>query len=680
MRGQVRQRPKGQRYSTLTRRAMCALVFIVVGGTTVWAQGPAAVPASSMAQEPVAVPASSVLAPAAETGARQVRLLVGRSTVLDVGREISRVSLTSADIADALVTSPRQLLINGKLPGTISMFVWDRGNALLRYEVVVQRDLAQLAEQIRTLFPGERIDVQSNGRNVVLSGLVTSKDVVEKAASVAAGYVDSRDEVVTLMQLRPDAPSNQVLLRVRFAEVSRNGLTELGASIAANGYDNGRWFGRSTTGQFPAPEWDNEGRFVFSDFLNLFLFDAENQVAGVIRALQNKGLFQSLAEPNLVAESGKEASFLAGGEFPIPVAQGSGSNIGISIVFKEFGIRLKFTPTVNGNRVHLKVEPEVSTIDFNNAIVLDGFRIPALSTRRISTELEVENGQTFAIAGLINNQVRSTFSRIPGIGHIPILGLLFQSKAAQKDQTELVVMITPEILPNNSRGVSPDLPRLEEPFLEQKPMQDTYDVPPPAFSAAGQGSAPMAVPVATPASTPNAPGVAGSLSPASTPTAPMVAGSPAPAAADASGASAESLVQPVTAPVPPRALSDDEKKAVEQARREEEKRAKDATEAARRAQAEAMRREAQERRVQEKLAKEERERQEQIAKDEQELKERLAKEQAKRDEEEAKRSREQAQRLAEAERDRQDAIAEAEEKLKAAEDAYQAELARQANP
>src|SRR5206468_8018737 len=180
---------------------------------------------------------------------------------------------------------------------------------------------------------------------------------------------------------------------------------------------------------------------------------------------QVKGLFQSLAEPNLVAESGKEASFLAGGEFPIPVAQSSGGGTSISVVFKEFGIRLSFTPVVLGNRVHLKVKPEVSSLDFTNAVSLNGFRIPALSTRKTETELELGNGQTFAIAGLMDNQVTNSMQKVPGIGDIPILGLFFRSKAAQKNQTELVVMITPQILPRNSRGVTSSLPRTPEPFL-----------------------------------------------------------------------------------------------------------------------------------------------------------------------------------------------------------------------
>jgi pilus assembly protein CpaC len=202
--------------------------------------------------------------------------------------------------------------------------------------------------------------------------------------------------------------------------------------------------------------------------------------------LQTRGLFQSLAEPNLVAESGKEASFLAGGEFPIPVAQGSGANIGVSVQFKEFGVRLSFVPTVNGERVHLRVRPEVSLLDFSNAVVLAGFRIPALTTRRTETELELRDGQTFAIAGLMNNSMTQTLSKVPGIGDIPILGYLFRSKAARKDQTELVVMITPQILPQDSTGVTTQLPRLQEPYLPRLQENESLPAPPPPFTGQGR--------------------------------------------------------------------------------------------------------------------------------------------------------------------------------------------------
>jgi pilus assembly protein CpaC len=548
--------------------------------------------------------------------------------VLDVGTPIARVSLTSADVADALVTTPTQLLINGKLPGTISMFVWDRAGALRRYELTVQRDLALLTEQLKQLFPTESISATANGKNVVLTGNVTNKDVIEKAVNVAAGYVDKKEEVTTLLQLGQGAATNQVLLRVRFAEVSRSAMTELGVNFAANGAKDGRYFGRSTTQQFGAPEWDEQGRFVFSDFLNLFFFDSKEQLAVVVKALSEKGLFQSLAEPNLVAESGKEASFLAGGEFPIPIAQGSGANIGVSVVYKEFGVRLNFTPTVNGDRVHLKVRPEVSALDFNNSVVLAGFRIPGLSTRRTETELELANGQTFAIAGLMNNTMVQSLRKIPGLGDIPILGYLFRSKGAEKNQTELVVMITPEILPNNSRGVTPNLPRMPERFMDPLPEKKTMPMPPPAFppqaSAAPAAPATVAgVPVAPTQDAQSAAAAVGALTPS------------APRVTETNG-----TVTP-TAAAAPRQLTQQEQKDAEQRARAE-------AQAYARAQAAEGKRVAEERVKQEKAAKEQ-----------------------------AKRAQEQAKKQAEIDRARQKEIDEAAARLKAAEAAYQSEVARQ---
>jgi pilus assembly protein CpaC len=480
-----------------------------------------ATPASAAPTPSSAAPrASAETAGAADPNS--IRLLVGRSTLINVGTPISRVSLTSADVADALVTAPDQLLVHGKVPGTISMFVWSRGGGgVKRFEVVVSRDLARLNEQLQQLFPGERIEAQSNGKQVVLSGNVSRKDFADKAIAVAAGYVANKDEVVNLLAAQPGPPSQQVLLRVRFAEVSRSALTEAGMTIFTSPIGIHNNIGRVTTEQFPSvnfkelqwtkadtatKKWSDfgsevesaSGKLDFSDFLNLFLLNEKYDLGVLIRALKQRGLFQSLAEPNLVAESGKEASFLAGGEFPVPIAQGSGANLAVSVVYKEFGVRLNFTPTVNGDRVHLKVKPEVSTLDFGNAVVLSGFRIPALSTRRTETELELRNGQTFAIAGLMNNQMQSTMQKVPGIGDIPILGLLFKSKAAQKDQTELVVMITPEILPTNSPGVTPNLPKLGDTFLPPIADKDAKPAPAPAFGAATRSRAAVDTPATTP--------------------------------------------------------------------------------------------------------------------------------------------------------------------------------------
>jgi pilus assembly protein CpaC len=468
----------------------------VFGSTRLLAQAP--LPRVSAAT-PSAMPAG--MAPAADPNTADpdaVTLLVGRSALVDVGSAISRVSLTSATIADALVTSPNQLLVHGKEPGSISMFVWSRAGGVRRYEIIVQRDLARLSDQMRQLFPGEPIQVHSNGKQVVLSGRVSSKEIADKAIAVAGGYVDKKEDVVTLLAAQPGPPSSQVMLRVRFAEVSRSAMTEFGMSFFSSPTGANNNIGRITTQQFSSPNmtdlaWSKvdtnfgsdvtsaSGKINFADFLNIFLLNQKYDLGLLIRALQNRGLFESLAEPNLVAESGKEASFLAGGEFPVPVVQGTASNAAVSVEFKEFGVRLNFTPTVNGDRVHLKIKPEVSTLDYGNAVVLNGFRIPALSTRRTETELELRDGQTFAVAGLMNNQMQSTLQKIPGIGDIPILGHLFRSRAAQKNQTELVVMITPEILRENSPGVTTDLPRIPESFLPPLPQDKTRPLPPPAF-------------------------------------------------------------------------------------------------------------------------------------------------------------------------------------------------------
>ena len=585
--------------------------------------------------------------------ASAVKLLVGRSTIVDVGSAIARVSLTSADVADAVVTSANQLLINGKMPGTISMYVWERTGGLHRYEIVVQRDLANLNEQMKKLFPGEDIDAQSSGKGIVLSGLVSSKDVSDKARSVAGGYVDKADEVVNLLRMQESTASNQVLLRVRFAEVSRSAITDLGASLftGANGYKS--VLARSTTGT-PAPVFDNSDptgeKLVFSDFLNLFLFDAKHQLGTVIKALQTKGLFQSLAEPNLVAESGKEASFLAGGEFPVPIAQGGQSNA-ISIQYKEFGVRLSFTPVIHGDRVHLKVRPEVSTLDFANGVVLQGFRIPALSTRRTETEVDLQDGQTFAIAGLINNTMNSTLQKIPGIGDIPILGLLFKSKAANKDQTELVVMITPQILTRNSSGVTPTLPSTPEPFLAPIPAKKLVDPLPPAFTPARSGAA---------------------LSPAAA--AAVLA--PAPPVRVVAGPNTGTALPGTTTVAPvggiTRPLTADEKHVFERSQKQEDA-GQQANAKERKKQDEADRKmEKAEQERQAKAAREQGRRDAEFTKAAAEQ----AKRQARKDAEAAKVAAEQAKRQAELERNHQKAIDEAAVKAKEAEAKYQAEFAR----
>jgi pilus assembly protein CpaC len=603
--------------------------------------------------------------------ASAVKLLVGRSTVVDVGTPIARVSLTSADIADAVVTSANQLLVNGKMPGTISMYVWERTGGLHRYEIVVQRDLAHLNDQMKRLFPGEAIEAQSSGKGIVLSGLVTNKETFDKAYSVAGGYVEKADEVVNMLRIQESTASNQVLLRVRFAEVSRSAITDLGASLftGPNGYKD--VLARSTTSS-AAPVFDNSDpereKLVFSDFLNLFLFDAKHQLGTVIKALQTKGQFQSLAEPNVVAESGKEASFLAGGEFPVPIAQGSGANLAISVAYKEFGVRLNFTPLIHGDRVHLKVRPEVSTLDFANGVLLQGFRIPALSTRRTETEVDLLDGQTFAIAGLINNSMNSTLQKIPGIGDIPILGNLFKSKAANKDQTELVVMITPQILARNSSGVTSRLPSTPEPFMAPLPEKKLVEPLPPAFTPARASGVNPTAAIAPAAPAPVAAAPIAAPAP--------VAASPAAAAAVLNPPHAPVVVVPPAAAVAPagamRELSADEQHVLD-GTQQPEAGAKPLSKKEQKKAEEMNKRKAQaEQDLQAKAAREQARHDADAAKASAEQ----AKRQARIDADAAKAAADKAKKQADAERSHQKALDEAAAKTKEADARYQAELAR----
>ncbi len=228
---------------------------------------------------------------------------------------------------------------------------------------------------------------------------------------------------------------------------------------------------------------------VFSDLLNIFLFNTKYNVGAVLKALKQTGYFQSLAEPNLIAYNNQEASFLAGGEFPVPIV--TGATGAVSVLFKEFGVRLNFKPTIAGDLIRLHVKPEVSSLDFNNGILLEGFRIPALTTRRAETEVELRDGQSFAIAGLINNQTQTDQAAIPILSQIPIVGNLFKSKADRKERTELIVIVTPRLVRPLNPDEVPPLPTLPGRFL---PSGD--DVGEQLEGGGGTVDAPAAKPIA----------------------------------------------------------------------------------------------------------------------------------------------------------------------------------------
>jgi pilus assembly protein CpaC len=391
--------------------------------------------------------------PRAAATPTRVGIVAGRSMVISTDFDIVRVAVADPAIAAATVVQAREILVDGKAPGTVTLIAWgDIGRH--QFEIAVEPAIGPLELQLRGLFPGEDIRVSVADEAIVLGGRVSSIAIAQRAVEIAEAS-SSASRVINLLQTPEDSSSQQVLLEVRFAEVDRRALTELGSSFIARNRDLAA---RSTTQQFPAPVIDDEQQapLVFSDYLNLFFLWRPEGIAAVIRALQSRGYFHSLAEPNLIAYNGQEASFLAGGEFPVPVVQGATGTV--TIQWKEFGIRLTFRPTITGEQIRLKVRPEVSSIDFANGITLQGFRVPALSTRRAETDVELKDGQSFAIAGLLNNVAEEVADRIPLLGHIPILGSLFRSQSTRKEQTELLVVITPRLVRPADADQAPPLP------------------------------------------------------------------------------------------------------------------------------------------------------------------------------------------------------------------------------
>jgi pilus assembly protein CpaC len=471
--------------------ALSTLLLPVVLGLASATQTPPAAPAPGAT---ATVPAQASPAPSPGPGGdngrldrdRVLMLTAGRSMVLTTGYDITRIAITDPKIADAVVVQPREVLIDGRSAGTVSLIVWGAGRRE-QYDVVVDPGVTTLQQTLQQIFPGEDIRVAINDDAVILSGQVSTNAVMLKAAEVvAATRVNAR--VVNMLQLPGGSASQQVMLQVRFAEVNRSALLQAGFTLFTNAQ---RYSARSTTQQFSGPDFDDAEAgdgLRFTDFLNLFFYDRKEGIGAVVKALESKGYFQSLAEPNLIAYNGQEASFLAGGEFPVPVVQGSSANAAVTIMFKEFGVRLTFTPTIAGDVIRLKVAPEVSALDFNNGITLQGFRIPALLTRKAKTDVELRDGQSFAIAGLLNNITQDDKAAIPILSKLPIIGALFKSKSDRAERTELMVLITPRLVRPLDPDEVPPLPTRPKSFLPAPTGEE--DAPPPAEPVPAPAPAP----------------------------------------------------------------------------------------------------------------------------------------------------------------------------------------------
>lgn len=418
-----------------------------------------------------------VTLPASE-GPTTLRVLVGRSLVVNSPEPLKRVSVSDPTIASAVAISPNQILINGLAPGTISLLLWNERDQPKAFELQVELDLSTLRETMAQVFPRENIQVSQSGSSVVLAGSVTSKEVADRAIALAQTTAQVKS-VVNLLTFTQD-PGGEVLLQVRFAEVDRSAIQNLGVNIFSTGAGNTP--GAVSTGQFGPPGLSGNvtGRipgsiegttttFTLSDLLNVFVFRPDLNLGITIRALQQRNLLQILAEPNLMTLNGREASFLAGGEFPFPVVQGGTNFTAVTIQFREFGVRLKFTPNIQPDgKIRLKVSPEVSALDFANALTISGFIVPAISTRRAETEIELRDGQSFAIAGLIDNRLTESASKIPVLGDVPIIGKLFRSRAMNRSNTELLVMVTPKLVRPLSPGQVPPMPTFPKPFLDRE--------------------------------------------------------------------------------------------------------------------------------------------------------------------------------------------------------------------
>ncbi len=405
----------------------------------------------------------------------EISLMTGRGELLQFDRDVLRVAISEPKIADALVVSPHDVMVSAKSPGHTTLVIWETDAPPARYEITVSSDtmeqdalLNSLGTELKSALPDAGIEFSGNADTIVLTGRAANAEQSKHAAAVASLHTK---KVVNLIQV---GDPRQILLQVKFASVDRTALSQFGFNLFSL---NSTTQGASGTQQFQAPlltqlQSGNGGvsNANISNLLNLFIFRPDLNIGATIQALEQQNLLQILAEPNLIVVEGADASFLAGGEFPFPTITstptGSGVAPVVTVQFKKFGVQLNFTPTLTASgAIDLKVKPEVSALDFTNAVTLEGFLIPAISSRVAETEVVLKDGESFAIAGLIDNRVTQELSRVKYLGDIPILGNLFRSRSTQKTSDELLVVITPRFVAPLAPGQPAALPQAPLPFL-----------------------------------------------------------------------------------------------------------------------------------------------------------------------------------------------------------------------
>jgi pilus assembly protein CpaC len=413
---------------------------------------------------------------------REVTMLEGQGELLTFKNDVTKVAIAEPKVADAVVISPREVMVNAKTPGRTTLLVWE-GPEPARWEVRVNKDTSEWDTFLRSMHEtaGTPIHVTGTGETIVLSGKVPNAEVSKRLASMAQTRAKT---VINLLEAPPAPEPRQVLLQVKFAAIDRVALTQIGFNLFST---NDKMIGLTTTEQFQAPKFSQfqvqNGQLPstttnFADLLNLFVFRPDLNIGATIKAMQERNLLQILAEPNLITLEGKDASFLAGGSFPFPTITttptGGATAPVVTVQFKPFGVKLDFTPTITAQgSIDLKIAPEVSSLDFANAVTLEGFVIPAISQRRAETEVILKDGESFAIAGLIDNRVIETIDKVPGLGDLPIIGKVFRSRSTQKSADELLVVVTPHFVKPLSPEEKAKLPNMPSTFLPAVPDPNT---------------------------------------------------------------------------------------------------------------------------------------------------------------------------------------------------------------
>jgi pilus assembly protein CpaC len=431
-----------------------------------------------------------VQAGAPPAAARDLFVTVGKSLVVESPVNIQRISVGDAKKAEALAVTPREVLVNGKEEGETSLIIWQAGGNRLLFDLRVRPSTERLdvvRQEIEKELPGQDVTVTPDGKDVFVRGTVGNLMAADRAIAIAS----TLGKPVNLLRVKVPPMEQQILLKVRFMDLDRSASQDLGLNFVSTGA--GRTIGSVTTGQFSPPALNTVGgsqqQWNMQDLLNIFVFRPDQNFFATIRALQTRSLAQILAEPNLLTIDGKPASFLAGGEFPVPVVQSSSGGVGaVTVMWKEFGVRINFLPTITPRKtIRLKVAPEVSSLDPAHGISISGFTVPAIATRRMQTEIELEDGQSFVIGGLLDNRVTETLEKIPGLGDIPFFGKLFQSRARNKTNSELLVLVTTEIVrPIPAGQPAPEIK------MPQPPLPGTNKEPPRTPPISVTGAAPPA--------------------------------------------------------------------------------------------------------------------------------------------------------------------------------------------